>query len=79
MAILSQCLQHIMLHIHQYRLCIIYKPDTDLYIANGLFWNNHIENRDHEITGMNRNVHPISTSENTPICISIKDIQVTTQ
>ena len=42
-----------MLRIHQYRVCIIYKPDPDLHIAEWLSWNNHKENRDQEINDMN--------------------------
>ena len=47
-----------MVYIHQYRVCIIYKPDPDLYIADWLSKNNQ------EITGMNINMHAISTSFN---------------
>ena len=50
MAVLSQKLQCIMLRIHQYRVCIIYKPGPDLYIAYWLFWNKHAENRGQKIT-----------------------------
>ena len=33
---LSQHLQCIMLYIHQYRVCILYKPSTDLYMVESL-------------------------------------------
>ena len=67
---LSQQLQHIMLGIHQYRLHIIYKPGPNLSIVDWLSQNNHTENRDQEITGMNVNVSVIHTSVNKPVCIS---------
>ena len=38
--------------------------------------NNHTENRDDKITGMNINVHAISASVNIQICTSIEDIKV---
>ena len=44
--VLSQQLQSIRLHIHQYRVCIIYKPSPDLYISHWLSQNNHTENKD---------------------------------
>ena len=33
-ATLSQLIQHIMLHVHQYSVHILYKPGADLYIVN---------------------------------------------
>ena len=42
-------------------------------------WNKHAENRDQEITGMNINMHAISTLVNIPVCTSIEDIQVATR
>ena len=67
-----------MLHIHQYRVCIIHKPGPDLYIADWLSRNNHAEDRDQEIIGMNKNVNAISTAVNMLVCISTEDIQVVT-
>ena len=58
---LSQWLQHIMLIIHQYRLCIINKP--------------HPENRDQEMTSMNINVSAIRTTVSMAVCTSIQNIQ----
>ena len=75
-ATLYQHLQLIMLHIHQYRLHILYKPGPNLYIADWLSQNNHTENRDQEITGMN--MYAISISVNAPLCTSIEDIQAAT-
>ena len=54
MAMLCQQWQHIMLRIHQYRVHIIYKPGPDLHVTDWLSWNNHTENKDQEITGMNK-------------------------
>ena len=65
-AMLSQHLQYIMLPIHQYRLHIMYRLGSYLYIVDWLSWNNHTETRDQEITGININVHAISTSMNIP-------------
>ena len=72
---LSQQLQCIMLNIQQYSMCILYKPGPEWYIADWLFRNNHTENRDPEITGMNMNIHIISTTVHTPICTSIEGVR----
>ena len=68
-----------MLHIQQYMVCIIYKPGPDLYIADYLSQNNIAEDREQKITGMNVNLHAISTSVNIPICTSMEDVQVATR
>ena len=78
-ATLLQHLQCIMLCIYQYRVHIIYKPDPELYIVDWLFQNNHTENRNQEIIGMNVNMHAISTLVDISICSSIEDKQVATQ
>ena len=57
-----------MLHIYQYRVCIIYKPGPDLYIADWLSQYNYTKNRDQEITDMNINVYATSTLVNIPVC-----------
>ena len=75
---LSQQLQHIMLPIHQHRVHSIYKHGPDLYIVYWLSLNNHTENRNQEIIGINLSVHVISTSVNIPVCTSIEDIQTAT-
>ena len=75
---LSQHLQHIMLHIHQHRVWIMYKPSPDVYRVDWLAWNNCKENRDQEITCMKIDVHTISMSVEIAICISIEDIQTVT-
>ena len=39
-AILSQCIQHILLKFHQYRVQILYKPSPEIFIADWLLWHN---------------------------------------
>ena len=46
---LSQQLQHIMLHIHQYSVWIFYKPGPELYLVDWLSCHNDMENKDQEI------------------------------
>ena len=58
---LSQKLQYIMPHVHQYRMHIMYKPGPDFYIADWVSWSNHTENKDQEITRISINVSTIST------------------
>ena len=72
---LSQQLQCIMLHIHQYSMYIFYKPGPRLYTLDWLSHNNHTENRNQEMTGMNINIHMISTAAHIQICMSIEDIR----
>ena len=78
-ATLLQHLQYIMLCIYQYRVQIIYKPDPELCIVEWLFENNHTDNRNQKIIGMNVNMHTISTLVDISICTSIEDKQVATQ
>ena len=67
-----------MLCIHQYRVCYIYKPGPDLYVTDWLARNNHTEDKDKAITGMNINVIAISTTVNMPVFTSIEYIQAAT-
>ena len=48
-AMLSQCLQCILLKIHQYRVQILYKPGTEICIVDRLLWHNHHEGKDEPI------------------------------
>ena len=75
-ATLSQHLQCIKLSIHLYRIHIMYKPGPDLYVADWLSQNNHTENRDQEITGMNVNMNATNVLVNIPRCTSTEDIKV---
>ena len=61
-AMLSQHLKCIVLCIYQYSVHILHKPGPDLYEADWLSQNNHTENNDQEITGMNINMHAIITA-----------------
>ena len=37
----SKSLQYIMLYIHQYSMCILYKPSSEVYIVDWLSHHNH--------------------------------------
>ena len=58
-ATLSQRLQKIFLRIHQYRVKLVYKPGPDLFIADGLSRQNHTEDKNEEIAGMQVNVNSV--------------------
>ena len=45
-------LQRILLHVHQYSIGILYKPEPQPFIAHWLSRHNHETNRDEEIPGM---------------------------
>ena len=45
-ATLLQCIQCMLLKIHQYRVQIIYKPGPKIFIADWLSWHNHAEGKD---------------------------------
>ena len=64
-----------MLHIHQYNMCILYKPSPDLYIVDWLSQHNHAENRDGEIAGMNISIYILNTAIDIPICTLIEYIR----
>ena len=66
-AMLSWQLQHIMLYMLQYCVCILFKLGPELYIAYWLLCHSHIENKDQEITGMNVSIHTINTKVDVPI------------
>ena len=72
---LSQGLQCIMLCIHQYNVCILYNPGPDLYIANWLSQHYHTDGKDHEIAGMNINIHTLSMAADILVCICVRDIR----
>ena len=48
-ATLSQCIQCILLKIHQYRVQILYKPGPEIFIADWLSQHNHKEGKDEPI------------------------------
>ena len=51
-ATLLQHIQHILLKIDQYRVQIIYKPGPEIFIADWLSRNNHVEGKDKPIKDM---------------------------
>ena len=53
-ATLSQCIQCILLKIHQYRVQIIYKPGPEIFIADWLSRHNHMEDKDKPIKDLDR-------------------------
>ena len=71
-ATLSQRIQLILLRIHQYRVRITYKPGPDLFITDWLSRQNHTENKDAEMPGMQLNIDAIQTTTNIPNCITIQ-------
>ena len=75
MATLSPRLQGILLRIHQYRVKIIYKPGPDLFIADWLCRQNHKENKDEEIAGIQVNIDTVETAINIPECMMIHELQ----
>ena len=54
---LLQCIQHILLKIHQYRVQIIYKPGPKIFIADWLSQHNHKEGKDKPIKDMDKKRH----------------------
>ena len=77
-AILLQHLQPIILHTHQYRVCILYKPDPELYIADWLSQNNHEENTDKEMQSLIINFNAIEAAVDLPVCTSTHNVQEVT-
>ena len=74
-ATLSQCIQCILLKIHQYRVQIIYKPGPEIFIADWLSRHNHTEGKDKPIKGMDIQVDMIHTTMDMPECVSMAEIQ----
>ena len=54
------------------------KPGQNLFIADLLSRQNHKENKDTEISGMQLNIIAIQTNMNIPDCIAIHEIQQAT-
>ena len=71
-------MQCILLRIHQYSVCIIYKSCPDIYTADWLSQNNYTKNKGQKIERISINVSVISTLVNISTCTSIEDICVTT-
>ena len=79
MAPLSKWFQCIVMRIHQYKIHIIYKLDSHLYIADWLLRQNNTGNEDEEIAGMNINTDFINFTPDTQRCITTKDILATSK
>ena len=72
---LLQCIQCILLKIHQYRVQIIYKPGPKIFVADWLSWHNHIEGKDKPIKEMNFRIDAIQSTTDIPECMSMSQIQ----
>ena len=79
-ATLSKGLQEILLRIHQYRVRIIYKPGSDLLMADWLSRQNHKENKHEEIKGMQISITAIQLMTNAPEFMTFNKLkEVTSQ
>ena len=63
--------------IHQYKIKMIYKPGSDLFIAEWLSRQNHKENRDDEILDLKVNINTIHMTTDIPDCMTTQEIQQT--
>ena len=78
-AILSQRLEEILLHIHQYNIRILHKPGLQLFIAGWFSRHNHDEGKDEEIPGMSLDIDTIGTCAVILKCMTADEIRHTTQ
>ena len=76
--ILSLCIQCILLKIHQYRVQIIYKAGSEIFIADWLSQHNHAEGKDKPIKDMDIRIDTIQKVTTIPECVSISQIQQAT-
>ena len=76
-ATLLQCIQCILLKIHQYRVHILYKSGPELFIADWLLLCNHKEGKDKAIRDMDIRVDAILSTADILEYISISQIQHT--
>ena len=74
-ATLLQCIQHILLKTHQYRVQIIYKPGPKIFIADWLSQHNHIKGKDKPIKNMDIKVNAIGIATDILACVFISQIQ----
>ena len=72
---LLQCMQCIMLKIHQYRVQIIYKPGSEIFIADWLSRHNHAGGKDKATKGMDIWVDAIQSVTDMPECLLLAEIQ----
>ena len=79
-ATLSQQIQCILLRRHQYRVRILYKLGSEIFIVYWLSRQNHMGNKDTAICGLDIRVDAIQASTNVPECMSAQQIlQATAQ
>ena len=76
-ATLLQCIQHILLKIHQYRVQILYKPGPKIFIADWLSQHYHEEGKDKPIRDMDIRIDTTQSMTDISECISISQIQHT--
>ena len=74
-AMLLQCIQHILLKTHQYRVQIMYKPGPDIFIADWLSRHNYVEVKDKLIQDMDIQGDAIQSTADMRECVSIEEIQ----
>ena len=74
-ATLSQCIQHMLLKIHQHRVQIIYKPGPEIFYEEWLLRHNHMEGKDKPIKGMDIQVDTIQAITEMLECISVVEIE----
>ena len=74
-ATLSQCLQCIILCIHQYWVCILYTPGSQAIYCRLVSCHNHEANKNRETPGLSINVITMNTLVDLPVCTSTHDIQ----
>ena len=67
-----------LLRIHQCSVRIIYKAGPGLFIADWLSRQNHKENKDAEIYGMQLNIYPMQTTTNISDCMTLHEHQQAT-
>ena len=67
-----------MFRVHQYRVRITYKSRPGLFIVDWLSRQNHTENKDTEILGMQLNTDAIQTTTNIPECTTIQQLHQAT-
>ena len=74
-ATLLQCIQHILLKIHQCKVQIIYKPGPEIFIVDWLSRHNHMEGKDKPTKDMDIRIDAIQSATDIPECLSISQIQ----
>ena len=77
-ATLLQCIQYILLKIHQYRVQIIFKPGPEIFIADWLSQHKHAEGKDKPIKDTDIRIDTKQKVTNISECMSISQIQQAT-